>query len=124
MRHSNNLENKTPSDTYWRVLLVCKKVQANSSLEPPLENYQNTYFSKHLSMAASVSTCNKSHTYIWSPAKMLIFIVYYYSFLPYEYNLSHRLTELYKCFPFYLIKLFYLIRFSANKDKHMLMQKS
>ena len=64
MRHSNNLENKTPSDTYWRVLLVCKKVQANSSLEP-LENYQNTYFSKHLSMAASVSTCNKSHTYIF-----------------------------------------------------------
>ena len=65
MRHSNNLENKTPSDTYWRVLLVCKKVQANSSLEPPLENYQNTYFSKHLSIAASVSTCNKSHTYIF-----------------------------------------------------------
>ena len=25
---SNNLENKTPSDTYWRVQLVCKKIQA------------------------------------------------------------------------------------------------
>ena len=37
MKPSNNLENKTPSDTYWRVQLVCKKVQAHSCLEPPLE---------------------------------------------------------------------------------------
>ena len=36
MRPSNNLENKIPSDTYWRVQLVCKTVQAHSSLEPPL----------------------------------------------------------------------------------------
>ena len=36
MRPSNNLENKTPPDTYW-VQLVCKKAQAHSSLEPPLE---------------------------------------------------------------------------------------
>ena len=34
MKPSNNLENKAPSDTYWRFQLVCKKVQA---LEPPLE---------------------------------------------------------------------------------------
>ena len=31
------MENKPPSDTYWRVQLVCKKVQAHSTLEPPLE---------------------------------------------------------------------------------------
>ena len=36
MRPSNNLENKTPSDIYWRVQLVYKKFQARSSLEPPL----------------------------------------------------------------------------------------
>ena len=35
MKPSNNLENKTPSDTYGRVQLVCKKVQAHSSLELP-----------------------------------------------------------------------------------------
>ena len=28
--------NKNPSDTYWRVQLVCKKVQAHSSLQPSL----------------------------------------------------------------------------------------
>ena len=28
---------KALSDTYWRVQLVCMKVQAHSSLEPPLE---------------------------------------------------------------------------------------
>ena len=37
VKPSNNLENKTPSDTYWRVQLVCKNFQAHSSLEPPLE---------------------------------------------------------------------------------------
>ena len=41
MKPSNNLENKTPSDTYWRVQLVCSKVQAHSSLEPPLEYIQS-----------------------------------------------------------------------------------
>ena len=41
MKPSNNLENKIPSDTYWRVVLVCKKVQARSSLEPPLEHNQD-----------------------------------------------------------------------------------
>ena len=35
------LENKTPSNTYWRVQLVCEKVQAHSSLELPLEFNQN-----------------------------------------------------------------------------------
>ena len=30
MKPSNNLENKTPSGTYWKVQLVCKKVQADS----------------------------------------------------------------------------------------------
>ena len=34
MRPSNNLKKKTPSVTYWRVQLVCKKVQTHSSLEP------------------------------------------------------------------------------------------
>ena len=40
MEPSNNLENKTPSDTYWRAKLVYKKVLAHSSLEPPLEYNQ------------------------------------------------------------------------------------
>ena len=34
MRPSNNLENKTLSGTYWRVQLVCMKVQVRISLEP------------------------------------------------------------------------------------------
>ena len=37
MKPSSNLENKTPSDTYEGVQLVCKKVPALISLEPPLE---------------------------------------------------------------------------------------
>ena len=37
MKPSNNLENKTTSDTHWKFQLVCKKVQAHSFLEPPLE---------------------------------------------------------------------------------------
>ena len=41
MRPSNNLENKPPSDTYWRVQLVCRKVQAHSSLEPLLKYNQD-----------------------------------------------------------------------------------
>ena len=41
MKPSYNLENKTSSDTYWRVKLVCKKVQAHSSWEPPLEYNQD-----------------------------------------------------------------------------------
>ena len=41
MRPSNNLENKTPSDTYGRVQPVCMKAQAHSSLEPPLEYNQD-----------------------------------------------------------------------------------
>ena len=41
MKPSNNLENKTPYDKYWRVQLVWKKFQAHSSLEPPLEYNQD-----------------------------------------------------------------------------------
>ena len=41
MKPSNNLENKTPSGTYERIQLECKKVQAHSSLEPPLEYNQD-----------------------------------------------------------------------------------
>ena len=41
MKPSNNVENKTPPNTYWRIQLVCKKVQAHSSLEPPLEYSQD-----------------------------------------------------------------------------------
>ena len=33
MKSCNNLENKTPSDTYWRVQLVCKKVQAHTNVK-------------------------------------------------------------------------------------------
>ena len=41
MKPSNNLENKTPMDTYWKVQLVCNKVQAHISLPPPLEYNQD-----------------------------------------------------------------------------------
>ena len=41
MRPSNNLENKTPSNTYWRVLLACMKVKVHISSEPPLEHNQD-----------------------------------------------------------------------------------
>ena len=42
MTPSNNLENTTLSDKYWRVLLLLfMKVQADSSLEPPLEHNQD-----------------------------------------------------------------------------------
>ena len=37
MRLSNNLENKIYTETCWSVQLVCKKIQAHSSLEPPPE---------------------------------------------------------------------------------------
>ena len=41
MKPSNNLENMISSEIYWRVQLVYVKVQAHSSLEPPLEYNQN-----------------------------------------------------------------------------------
>ena len=41
MRPSNNLENKTLSDTYWRNAITCIKVQANSFSEPLLEYNQD-----------------------------------------------------------------------------------
>ena len=41
MKPPNNLKNKTPSDTYWRVQLVCKKIKDHSSLEPPVEYNQD-----------------------------------------------------------------------------------
>ena len=44
MKPSDNLEKKTPSDTYWRDQLVCIKFQAHSFLEPPLEsNHDQTH---------------------------------------------------------------------------------
>ena len=41
MQPSNNLENKTLSDTYWKVQLVHMKAQSHSSLVPPLEYNQD-----------------------------------------------------------------------------------
>ena len=41
MRPSNSLKNKIYSDTYWRVPLVCKKIQAHSSSEQPLVHNQD-----------------------------------------------------------------------------------
>ena len=41
MKASNNLEKKSPSDAYWRVQLVCVKVQVHSSSELPQEYNQN-----------------------------------------------------------------------------------
>ena len=40
MKKSINLEKKVLSGTYSTVPLVCMKVQAHSSLEPPLEYNQ------------------------------------------------------------------------------------
>ena len=40
MNSFNNLENKTPSDTYLRILIVHKKAHLRNSLEPPLEYHQ------------------------------------------------------------------------------------
>ena len=37
MRPSNNLENKTLSNTFWRVYVVWMRVPAHSSLKKPLE---------------------------------------------------------------------------------------
>ena len=34
MRPYNNLEDKIPSDIYWRVPLVCMQVHVHSFLEP------------------------------------------------------------------------------------------
>ena len=41
MKPSNSLENKIPSDKYWRYQLVCTKVQAESSLKPQREYNQD-----------------------------------------------------------------------------------
>ena len=41
MKYFKNLENKTPSDTYRRIQLLCKKVQAHSPLQQPLKYNQN-----------------------------------------------------------------------------------
>ena len=41
MRPSKNLENKTPSDTYKWVQIVCMKVEVYGSLELPLEYNQD-----------------------------------------------------------------------------------
>ena len=41
MKPFNNLENKAPAVAYGRAQLMCKKVQARSSLEPPLEYNQD-----------------------------------------------------------------------------------
>ena len=43
MKFSNNLENMSPSDTYWRVQLVRKKVQAHSQDQMPLENQDSLW---------------------------------------------------------------------------------
>ena len=46
-------------------------------------------------MTCSVSNCNNSHLYIQAPRKMLFILnVHSYSFLPFLYKLSHKLTEL------------------------------
>ena len=39
----NNLENKTPEDTYWRAELIYMKIKAHSFLELPLEYNQDLW---------------------------------------------------------------------------------
>ena len=56
MKPSNNLENKTPSDNYSRVQLVCEKVQAHSSLETLLEFNQDQMLLTNLRFVKTFST--------------------------------------------------------------------
>ena len=47
MKPSNNLELKTFSGNYCRVHLVCMKVLAHSSIEPPRDcSYDQTHLTK------------------------------------------------------------------------------
>ena len=62
MKLSKNLGNKIPSGTYWRVHLVCIKVQVNSSLEPPLEYNKNPMLVMK-SVKVSCEIFNKLGTY-------------------------------------------------------------
>ena len=43
MKPFNNLENKTPLEIYWKVQLVCMKIQAHSYLN----HNQNTIMTRH-----------------------------------------------------------------------------
>ena len=65
---SKNLENKTPSDTYQRVRLVPKKVQAHSSLEPPLLEYnqEQTSLTNEGSLWSFKPSCKLQKYYVLS----------------------------------------------------------
>ena len=37
------MENKTPSDTYWKAPLICRKVQSHNSSESQLKHNQDLF---------------------------------------------------------------------------------
>ena len=82
---------------------------SNGGLKTVVTNTFQGVFSKCLLMSASVSACNNLHTFILDPLEksfsFLQFIVT--QWLPFLYNLSHRLTEL-NVSLFYLMKLIFL----------------
>ena len=55
MRPFNNLEETIPSDTYWKVQLVCIKVHAHTSLDSPLEYNQDQ--TPHSSIICALLEC-------------------------------------------------------------------
>ena len=67
MKPSNNLKNKTTWDNYWRVQLVCKKIQAYSSLEPPLEYRRIRRFMLLVQTKNVISMNYGSSTSSWKP---------------------------------------------------------
>ena len=44
MKTSNNLENKTPSDIFWRVQLVCKKIGTITGIQSGPEAFDKSKF--------------------------------------------------------------------------------
>ena len=87
-----------------------------------LEFQEHLFFKAPFNVEFCVCTCNNSHTCIFNLLEkyfsFLLFILTHW--LPFLYNLSHRLTELNVSF-FYLMKMISSKIF--NEDNHMWMYK-
>ena len=64
------MKNKIPSDMYWRVQLVCMKVQAHSSPESPQEYNQDQMFLTNQSWLWPIA--NWEVTWIWCSFGLVI----------------------------------------------------
>ena len=113
LQSRNFTTNELPHIYFSRILAIFWVIYYSLCLES-----KNTYFSKHLSIAASVSTCN--NLYSISYKKLFIFIFHSYYFLPYWYNLHHRLTKLNVSLS---ISKNWFSSNIFNEDSHMLMCK-